>query len=136
MKWDNLQSKILALAYFRPNGEVKLHKPCVLSPDAGGVTRAKGFQKKLLQHGYTDTTLAMIIKQRSGPGQIESMHLIGSVKGRDVIIFDDLIDTGGTLCKAADVIKKLGARKVYAFATHGLFSTSESLKKIEKSSLD
>ena len=72
-----------------------------MSPDAGGVARAKAFQKKLLQHGYKDTTLAMIIKQRSGPGKVASMHLIGDVRGRDIIIFDDLIDTGGTLCKAA-----------------------------------
>ncbi len=78
----------------------------------------------------------MIIKQRSGPGKVASMHLIGDVRGRDIIIFDDLIDTGGTLCKAALEIKKKGARKIYAFATHGLFSTKAALKNIESSVLD
>ena len=78
----------------------------------------------------------MIIKQRSGPGKVAAMHLIGEVKGRDVIIFDDMIDTGGTLCKAAEAIKKAGARKIYAFATHGLFSTPDAIPRIDRSKLD
>lgn len=61
------------------------------------------------------------------------MHLIGDVRGRDVIIYDDMIDTGGTLCKAAQDLKARGARKIYAFATHGLFSTSDAIKRIENS---
>ena len=87
-----------------------------------------------MKHGYNDTSLAMIIKQRAGAGKVKTMHLIGDVKGRDCIIFDDMIDTGGTLCKAAADLKKFGAKRVYAFASHGLFSTGKaSIDKIEKS---
>ena len=78
----------------------------------------------------------MIIKQRAGPGLIDKMHLIGDVKGKDVIIYDDMIDTGGTLCKAAKDLKKRGARKIYAFAAHGLFSKKGSIARIEKSPID
>ena len=63
----------------------------------------------------------MIIKQRAKPGEVKSMDLVGSVEGSDVVIVDDMIDTAGTLCKAAGEIKKFGAREVYAFASHGLF---------------
>ena len=78
----------------------------------------------------------MIIKQTYGPGKVDKMHLIGDVRGRDVIIYDDLIDTGGTLCNAASTLKKKGARKIYAFATHGIFSQRKDLKQIEKSVID
>ena len=62
IQWDDLQAKILALSYFRPKGEVNLLKPCIISPDAGGVVRAKSFQSKLIEFGYKNCTLAMIIK--------------------------------------------------------------------------
>lgn len=79
--------------------------------------------------------LAMIIKQRSGAGKIGQMNLVGTVEGRDCIIIDDMIDTAGTLCEAANELKRRGARKVYCFATHGLFN-KDALEKIEKSHLD
>ena len=66
--------------------------------------------------------LAMIIKQRSGAGKIGSVDLVGTVKGCDAIIVDDMIDTAGTLCAAAGELIKFGARRVYAFASHGLFN--------------
>lgn len=79
----------------------------------------------------------MIIKQRAAAGKIKSMHLIGNVKGKDCIIFDDMVDTGGTLCNAATDLKKFGAKRIYCFASHGLFSTGKkAIDRIEKSDLE
>ena len=64
----------------------------------------------------------MIVKQRAKANEIERMDLVGSVEGCDAIIVDDMVDTAGTLCKAAEVLKEFGARRVFAFATHGVFS--------------
>ena len=107
----------------------------VVSPDAGGVGRAKRFQGSLLRRGFSGVSLAMIIKQRSKPGEIARMDLIGSVKGKDAIIVDDMIDSAGTLCKAAQELKDFGAKKVYAFATHGIF-TGKAPERIRDSALE
>jgi len=77
----------------------------------------------------------MIIKQRHKPGEIERMDLVGSVVDSDVIIVDDMIDTAGTLCKAAEQLKKGGAKRVFAFASHGIFSGNAS-KNISGSVLE
>lgn len=82
-----------------------------------------------------DAGLAMIIKQRPKAGQIERMDLVGSVDGADVVIVDDMIDTAGTLCTAAANLKANGARRVYAFASHGLFSGPAS-ERIARSVLE
>lgn len=120
-------------AYF---SEKDLVKPVVVSPDAGGVNRAKQFRHILEQKGYAGKTgLAMIVKQRSGASQIASMDLVGNVKGCDAIICDDMVDTAGTLCKAAAMLKEAGARRVMAFCTHGLFSGPAPLR-VAKSVLD
>ena len=79
-----------------------------------------------------DAGLAMIVKQRSRPGEVSRMDLVGDIKGKDVVIVDDMIDTAGTLCKAADQLKFHGARRVFAFSSHGLFSGKAS-KRIMKS---
>jgi len=117
---DNLDGGIVGLDYF---GSKDLHNPVVVSPDAGGVYRAKKF-KEGLEHKYemTDLGLAMIVKQRARAGTIDQMNLVGDVKDCDCILVDDMIDTAGTLCKAADVLKANGARRVFAFASHGLLS--------------
>ena len=101
----------------------ELVSPVVVSPDAGGVYRAKQFREGLnLAKPGADAGLAMIIKQRPKAGQIERMDLVGAVDGCDVVIVDDMIDTAGTLCTAASNLKANGARRVFAFAPHGLFS--------------
>ncbi|OMJ81576.1 hypothetical protein SteCoe_4007 [Stentor coeruleus] len=128
---DNLECSIVALNFFRT---IDLINPVVISPDAGGVYRAKKFQS-FLNSGDRNSGLAMIIKQRLEAGKIEQMDLVGQVNGCDCIIVDDIIDTAGTLCQAAEVLKKYGARKVFAFATHGLFSR-EAVMRIEQSPLD
>eukprot|EP00616_Rhizochromulina_sp_CCMP1243_P000549 CAMPEP_0118963292 /NCGR_PEP_ID=MMETSP1173-20130426/1257_1 /TAXON_ID=1034831 /ORGANISM="Rhizochromulina marina cf, Strain CCMP1243" /LENGTH=545 /DNA_ID=CAMNT_0006911615 /DNA_START=51 /DNA_END=1688 /DNA_ORIENTATION=+ len=115
---DNLFAGPIALSYFKLKN---LKNPVVVSPDAGGVTRAKAFLEGLLSMDL-NVSLAVIIKQRARAGVVGSMHLVGSVEGCDCIIVDDMIDTAGTLCTAANELKTFGAERVFAFATHGLFN--------------
>ncbi|PFH32250.1 phosphoribosylpyrophosphate synthetase [Besnoitia besnoiti] len=129
---DNLEAQIIGLEYFHHKN---LQKPVVVSPDAGGVYRARKFQEGLIARGYTDCGIAMLIKQRIRANEIERMDLVGSVAGSDVIIVDDMIDTAGTLCEAARELRKKGARRVFAFATHGLFS-GPAIERIEASPLE
>jgi len=128
---DNLESSIVGLKHFE---DMQLVNPVVVSPDAGGVYRAKKFQGFMTSE-TTSPGLAMIIKQRIEANQVDRMDLVGDVENCDCIIVDDMIDTAGTLCKAAEVLKQHGARRVIAFATHGLFS-KDALEKIEESPLD
>lgn len=96
----------------------------IVSPDAGAVKRTTHFHDHFESHGYKGKIgLAMISKERKEANKVDSMTLIGGeVKGKDCIIVDDMIDTAGTLCEAAKLLKSKGARNVYGFATHGLFS--------------
>jgi ribose-phosphate pyrophosphokinase len=100
-----------------------------VSPDAGGVERARAYSKRL------GASLAIIDKRRARANESEVMHLIGDVKDRECIILDDLIDTAGTLCNAARAVMDKGARRVVACATHGVFS-GPALQRIEESPLD
>jgi ribose-phosphate pyrophosphokinase len=88
----------------------------VVSPDVGGVVRARALAKQL------GTDLAIIDKRRPKANVSEVMHVIGEIDGRNCVIMDDMIDTAGTLVKAAEVLKARGARKVYAYCTHPIFS--------------
>ncbi len=101
----------------------------VVSPDAGGVERARAYSKVI-----PGSKLAIIDKRREGPGQSEVMHIIGDVNGEDCLIVDDMIDSAGTLVKAAEALMKKGARSVDACATHGVFS-DEAVTRIENSAL-
>lgn len=89
----------------------------ILAPDQGAVKRASDFCK-----AFPDANFAMINKKRVKPNEIHSMELVGDVSGRNVIIVDDLVDTGGTLKKAADLIMDNGAKSIRAIATHGVLS--------------
>jgi len=129
---DNLEANLVALNYFVEQKKIPLRNIVVISPDAGGVSRAKNFQALLASVGVKDLTLAMIIKQRKQAGEIGSMHMVGNVQGKQAIIIDDIIDTGGTLIEATKVLKKFGALNVSCFATHGLFS-GKALENISKS---
>ncbi|WP_253306608.1 ribose-phosphate pyrophosphokinase [unidentified bacterial endosymbiont] len=91
--------------------------PVVISPDIGGVVRARAIAKLL-----HDTDMAIIDKRRPQANVAEVMNIIGDVSGRDCILIDDIIDTGSTLCKAAEALKKQGAKRVFAYATHPVFS--------------
>lgn len=99
------------------------------SPDAGGTKRAASYAKAF------GTDFVMCYKQRSKPNEIEKMALIGNVKGRNVILLDDMIDTGGTITRAAKLIKSKGANSVMAFASHAVLSGS-AYKNIESSVFD
>ncbi|MDO6476197.1 ribose-phosphate pyrophosphokinase [Alteromonas sp. 1_MG-2023] len=104
--------------------------PIVVSPDIGGVVRARATAKLL-----NDAELAIIDKRRPKANVSQVMNIIGDVKGRDCIIVDDMIDTGGTLAKAAEALKNHGARKVYAYATHAIFS-GNAPKNLKESVID
>jgi len=130
---DNLDGGMVGVNYFGKRDDMV--NPVVVSPDAGGVYRAKKFREHLDKKHGVKAGLAMIIKQRHKPGEIERMDLVGSVEGSDVVIVDDMIDTAGTLCKAANELQKYGARRVFAFASHGIFSEPAS-KRIAESVLE
>ena len=89
----------------------------IVSPDVGGVVRARALAKRL-----NDRPLAIVDKRREKAGVSEVMNIIGEVKGRHCILFDDIVDSGGTLCNAADEIMNKGAKSVSAFVTHGVLS--------------
>jgi ribose-phosphate pyrophosphokinase len=100
----------------------------IVSPDAGGVERARAYSKRL------GATLAIIDKRRSAPNVSEVMNIIGDVRGKDAIIVDDLIDTAGTLTQAARATMEAGARAVFACASHGVLS-GPAIARIEESPL-
>lgn len=108
----------------------KLQNPIIVSPDIGGVLRARAIAKLL-----NGTDMAIIDKRRPKPNISKVMHIIGDIKNRDCIIIDDIIDTGSTLCKAAEALKKKGAKNVFAYATHPIFS-GDAEQNIKNSIID
>ncbi|OGT53787.1 MAG: ribose-phosphate pyrophosphokinase [Gammaproteobacteria bacterium RIFCSPHIGHO2_12_FULL_42_13] len=102
----------------------------VVSPDVGGVVRARAIAKRL-----HDTELAIIDKRRPAPNQSQVMNVIGRVKGRHCLIVDDIVDTAGTLCQAAEALREYGAKGVAAYCTHPVLS-GDAVEVIEKSILD
>ena len=102
----------------------------IVSPDTGGVARARTVSKQL-----EDIELAIVDKRRTGVNKVKVMHVIGNVEGKNCIIIDDMIDTAGTLTKAAQALKEAGANKISAYATHGVFS-GPAYDNINKSVLD
>jgi len=102
----------------------------VVSPDVGGVVRARALAKRL-----DDADLAIIDKRRPKANVSEIMHIIGDVDGRTCVLIDDLVDTAGTLCHAAGALKKHGATKVAAYCTHAVLSGS-AIKNLNGSELD
>tara|TARA_B100001093_G_scaffold515375_1_gene591573 strand:+ start:16 stop:990 length:975 start_codon:yes stop_codon:yes gene_type:complete len=102
----------------------------VVSPDVGGVVRARALAKLL-----DDTDLAIIDKRRAAANQSEVMNIIGDIKGKVCIVPDDIIDTAGTLCNAANALKENGAKAVKAYITHPVLS-GPAIERLEKSSID
>ena len=101
----------------------------VVSPDVGGVVRARALAKQL------GCDLAIIDKRRPAANVSEVMHVIGEIEGRNCVIMDDMIDTAGTLCKAAEVLKERGAKSVYAYCTHPILS-GPAVERIASSQMD
>src|SRR5713226_8962149 len=106
-----------------------LHDPVLVSPDAGGVERARAIAKRL------NAGLAIIDKRRDGPNVAVFMNLIGDVKGKDVVVIDDMIDTAGTLIQAVEAVKREGARRVLGAAVHGVLS-GPAIKRIQESAME
>ncbi len=115
--FDNLYSSRLLHEYLTKNHAHLLENTIVMSPDAGGTSRAKGFASKL---GIEDIVIGY--KFRKQEGEIHEFKVVGEVAGQNVLIIDDMIDSGGTLIEAAKSVRAAGAKKVYAYCTHGLFS--------------
>ncbi|WP_411905441.1 ribose-phosphate diphosphokinase, partial [Salmonella enterica] len=93
--------------------QLNLYNPMVVSPGIGGVVRGRAIAKLL-----NDSDMAIIDKRRPRANVSQVMHIIGDGAGRDCVLVDDMIDTGGTLCKAAEAFKESGAKAVFAYATH------------------
>ncbi|WP_028450411.1 MULTISPECIES: ribose-phosphate pyrophosphokinase [Chitinibacter] len=123
---DNIYSTPVLLADIRAKNHEDL---MIVSPDVGGVLRARAMAKQL------GVDMAIIDKRRPKANVAEVMHIIGDVKDRTCIIIDDMIDTANTLCKAAEALKKFGAKKVMAYATHPVFSGA-AVERILQSALD
>jgi ribose-phosphate pyrophosphokinase len=123
---DNIYASPVLLADVKSKNYKDL---VVISPDVGGVVRARALAKQL------DCDLAIIDKRRAAANVSEVMHVIGEIEGRNCVIMDDMIDTAGTLVKAAEVLKERGAKRVYAYCTHAVFS-GPAIERIAKSQLD
>lgn len=110
---DHLYAAPLLTSYIRDRG---IRDFVVVSPDVGNVKRARSYASRL------SSSLAIIDKRRPEPNVSEVMNIIGDVQGRNVFIFDDMIDTAGTLCGAADALQQRGVKDIYACCTHPVFS--------------
>lgn len=132
---DNLYSFPEVVHYIKENVLVdSFENFVILSPDAGGVERAKAFAQRLGKN-----PLAFMYKRRTTEGtgdtrDVEEMILVGNVEGKNVLVVDDIIDSGGTLCKAAELLKQKGAKRLFCYGTHGFFTcgTEELKKNFEK----
>ena len=109
---DHLYGSTLFLKHIKENFD--LSKICIATPDTGGTKRANTYAK------YLGVDMAICYKQREVANQVASMTVIGDVKGKDVIIVDDMCDTAGTLTKAAGLMMEYGANSVRAICTHGV----------------
>lgn len=123
---DHLFAAPVMIEYFSEYGGENM---TVVSPDAGGVERARAFAKRL------ESPLAIIDKRRTDVNVAEVMHIVGDVEGQDCLIVDDLIDTAGTLVKAAEALLAQGAKSVRACATHAVLS-GPAVERIENSDIE
>lgn len=123
---DNLFATPVILEYLKSKG---LKSPVVVSPDAGGVERARAFSKRL------GASIAIIDKRRSAPNVAEVMHVIGDVSGKDALLLDDMIDTAGTITQAVGALKAHGAKKVLAACSHAVLS-GPAIDRLNSSELD
>ncbi|MBL8316182.1 MAG: ribose-phosphate pyrophosphokinase [Rubrivivax sp.] len=123
---DNIYASPVLLSDLKSKDHPNL---VVISPDVGGVVRARALAKQL------GCDLAIIDKRRPSANVSEVMHVIGESEGRNCVIMDDMIDTAGTLVKAAEVLKSRGARSVYAYCTHPVFS-GPAVERIKASHID
>jgi len=122
---DNLYGSPILLPYIREHFN---HDLVIVSPDAGGVPRARAYARRLL------ASLALIDKRRSDVNEAEALHIIGEVEGKTAVVLDDMVDTAGTLVEATKSLLEKGAKEVHACVTHAVLS-GPAVERIEKSPL-
>ena len=123
---DHLMGIPVLVEYFK---ELNLKNLVIVSPDMGSVTRARN-----MAHRLDDIPIAIVDKRRPKANVAEVMHVIGEVKGKNIILVDDMIDTAGTITNSANALKELGAKKIFACATHGVLS-GKAIEQIQKSAI-
>ena len=123
---DHLFSSAL---FIKDIEKMQLGDLCIASPDMGGAKRAHAYGRKL------EAEVVICYKQRKKANVIDKMTVIGEVEGKNVILIDDMVDTGGTLCKAAEMLKEKGAKTVRAYCTHGVLS-GPAQERIAQSALE
>lgn len=123
--FDHLYSYVMFADYIKKEAVVD---PVIVAPDIGSVKRARAYANRL------NTDLALVDKRRVKPNEVNSVTLIGNVKGRDVVLFDDIIDTAGTLCAAADLVREEGANNILAVCTHAILS-GDAVDRIRQSAI-
>ncbi len=123
---DHLYAVNVFLDYFK---KIRLNNLAITSPDVGGIKMARAYAKKF------GAGLAIVDKRRNSPEATEVMHILGEVKGKNVILVDDIIATGSSLVEASRAIRKAGAKKIYACITHGVLSAN-AVEKLGNSEID
>jgi len=123
---DHLFSIGVFVDYFTKK---KLDNVCIVSPDVGGIKTARAYAKRM------GAGLAIVDKRRINPEETEVMNILGEVKGRDVVLVDDIIATGTSIIEAVNFLKKLGAKDIYAAISHGVLSGAATIEKINNSPL-
>ncbi len=126
MPFDHLYAKPVLLDHMRQHFD---SSAVIISPDAGGVERARSYGKRL------NCSIGMIDKRRPQPNEAKVMNVLGNVDGKDVVILDDMIDTAGTLTAAASALRERGAQKIFAYSTHPVFS-GPAIERIAGSEID
>jgi ribose-phosphate pyrophosphokinase len=123
---DHLYAAPVFVAHYR---QKQLHDPVVVAPDVGSAKMARGYAKRL------NASLAIIDKRRPSANIAEVVNVVGEVADKDCVIPDDMIDTGGTITEAAAALRRLGAKRIFAFATHALLS-GPSVERLRASPLE
>jgi len=124
--FDHLYAAPVLIDHF---AQKRIPNMVIVAPDVGGVKMARAYAKRL------GAELALTDKRRPRPDAVEIMNIIGDVEGKNAVLFDDLVTTAGTLCQAAEAVRRKGARAVYAGVTHGVFSP-RAFERIEKSPIE
>ncbi|WP_375264625.1 ribose-phosphate pyrophosphokinase [Planktotalea sp.] len=123
---DNLYASPIFALDIKSHFKDQMEDVMIVSPDVGGVARARELAKRI------DAPLSIVDKRREKPGEIAEMTIIGNVEGKTCIIVDDICDTAGTLCKAAEVLLENGAKEVHSYITHGVLS-GPAVERVTKS---
>lgn len=126
---DNLYGSIVFKPFLKERLKDSIHETVIVAPDVGAASRARGYSE------YLDTPLVIVEKRRQQAGECEVMNVLGDVTHKNCIIVDDMLDTGGTVCNAANILKEKGATSLSIVITHGVFSKN-AIEKLNESQFD